>query len=74
MNENMGSFVNVSSSRFVSNHAGFGGGAMAVYDSEALIRNCTIDGNSVSQFFQQALARAGSAYLPASCQCTKLPT
>jgi hypothetical protein len=49
MNENMGSIVNVSSCRFVANQGHFGGGAMAIYDSDATIINCTLDSNWVSR-------------------------
>jgi hypothetical protein len=48
MNENMGSVVNVSSCHFVQNQGHFGGGAMAIYDSDATVINCTMDSNWVS--------------------------
>ena len=48
MNENMGSTVNISSCRFVQNRGHFGGGAMAIYDSDATVINCTMDSNEVS--------------------------
>ncbi|WIA13549.1 hypothetical protein OEZ85_007118 [Tetradesmus obliquus] len=47
MNENMGSTVNISSCRFVQNRGHFGGGAMAIYDSDATVINCTMDSNEV---------------------------
>jgi hypothetical protein len=49
MNENMGSVVNISSCRFVLNRGLFGGGAMAIYDSDATVINCTMDSNWVSK-------------------------
>jgi hypothetical protein len=48
MNENMGSIVNISSCRFVENRGHFGGGAMAIYDSDATVTNCTMESNWVS--------------------------
>jgi hypothetical protein len=58
MNENMGSIVNVSRCLFVQNQGHFGGGAMAIYDSDATVINCTMDSNWVSRLMVCAAAVA----------------
>ncbi len=47
MNENTGSRVGIRRCKFADNIASWGGGAAAVYDSEALLADCVFERNTV---------------------------